>query len=232
MQFRNMSKNSNGTFSNWLSSRNETENVNSDSKEDEEESFSLLGQVQSIQDSLTSQMQELSGSLPEAGPLSAGFRKRIKYAIYLLCASIIFAALAFIIGIPTIVLRPSKFVLCLTLSTILAAASVIVMQKPQNFWSNVVNAGFTKSLPIIFLLCSSLLTIYLTIFIHKYIIVLSAAGIQVCSVIWNLASFIPGGTRGLYLLSKTGYIVIGTILKPFIFICKKTFKTILGHLFS
>eukprot|EP01041_Mallomonas_annulata_P000338 gene338-605_t len=176
-------------FSNWLNNKSnntpELASIDADQDDDESESFSLLGQVQSIQDSFTSQLQELSGSLPDAGPLSAGFRKRIKYSIYLLFGAAIFAALAIVIGIPTIVLRPSKFVICITLSTILAASSVIVMQKPSVFFGNLLKGGPVKAAPMIVLILTSLLTIYLTIFVHKYLVVIAAAGIQVLAVMWG-----------------------------------------------
>jgi len=76
------------------------------------------------------------------------------------------------------------------------------------------------------------MTIYLTVFVHWYLMVIASAAFQVLAVVWYLASFIPGGTRGLQLLLKTAYVIVGTVLKPFVFVCKKTVSSVLGQMFS
>lgn len=232
MVYRAMAKtNNSSSFTAWLEEKN-NESDTENNEDEGESSLSLLGQVYSIQETLTSQMQELSGSLPDAGPLSAGFRKRLRYSIYLLFASAIFLALALLIGLPTLILKPSKFVICITLSTILAAASVIVLQKPSVFLSNLIKSGVVKALPVILLLTTSLGTIYITVFIHRYIFVILAACIQLASLFWYLASFVPGGTRGLTLLTRASYVILGTMLRPVLFVCKKTTKQIVTYMIS
>jgi hypothetical protein len=44
------------------------------------------------------------------GPLSAAFRARVTYAVYLIIAAVGFLILGIIIGIPTLILKPAKFV--------------------------------------------------------------------------------------------------------------------------
>ena len=233
MQLRNMSR-TNNSFSNWLSQKPDASPEDPRQIDDsaEGESSSILGQFSSLQESLTSQMQELAGSLPDAGPLSAAFRKRLKLAIYLLIAAAIFFLLAIFVGLPTLILRPSKFVLCITLATILAASSVIVIQKPSVFFKNLLNSGFVNAAPMISVIFASMMTIYLTVFIKRYIVIILAAAFQVCCVLWYLASFIPGGTRGLQILGKAAFLIIKTLLKPCIFVTKKTISSIMSHIFS
>ena len=92
----------------------------------------MFNQLSSIQDNVTSQFQDLSNSLPEAGiklflyaffesdfnmcfftfpgPLSSAFRARVIQAVYLIIAAVCFLILGIVIGIPTIILKPGKFV--------------------------------------------------------------------------------------------------------------------------
>lgn len=195
-------------------------------------SFSwMLPQISVIQESLNSsvnQLQELSGQLPD----TAAFRQRVTHAVYLLCGSIFFGALAILVGLPTIVLKPSKFVICSTLSTLLGAGSVIVLQKPSVFISGLMSGGISKAFPAILLLISLLLTLYVTIFIHKYILIIAMGGFQVFCTLFYLASFIPGGTRGLQVLLYTGYHVINTALTPCCFVVKRTVTSITRQIMS
>ena len=59
----------------------------------------------------------------------------MSYSIYLIMASVCCALLALFVGLPTIVLRPAKFVVFMSLSTLCAIGSVIAMQKPQEFFA-------------------------------------------------------------------------------------------------
>jgi hypothetical protein len=177
-------------------------------------------------------MSELSGTLPEAGPLSAAFRKRVTYAVYLLLASVFFGIMALIVGLPMILLRPSKFVICITLSTGFAAASVIVLQTPKVFMGNLMNKGLTKSLPVIYLLISVVFTLFVSIFYGSYIFVIGAGCIQVTSMLYYLSSFIPGGWTGLKVLLRSGFLLVKTAMAPCIFVCKKSVKTCVTHLMS
>ena len=93
----------NGSFSTWMEKQN-----NPDLPEEEE--VAIFTQMKNINDSLGTQLLELSGSLPDAGPLSAAFRQRVQYAIYCLLGCVFFAILAIVIGLPTLILKPSKFV--------------------------------------------------------------------------------------------------------------------------
>lgn len=211
----------NNSFSNWLNDQ-KSEKSDSGNGNNANESVSLWFQLGSIQESFVTQLQDISGSLPEAGPLSASFRARLIQAIYLLGAAVGFGILTIFIGIPSLLLRPSKFVLCLTLSTLLAASSVIVIQTPSKFLASLLAGGLSQSFPVILLGISQLLTLYTTIFVHKYIYVLVAGGFQVFCLLLYLASFIPGGMKGLEIILRMGYTLLITTLQPCFFIVRKT----------
>jgi hypothetical protein len=195
---------------------------------DDDDSGSLLGnfavwtQFSAIQDSFVGQMQELSGSLPDAGPLSSAYRARLMNAIYLLVAAVGFAVLAVVVGLPTLVVRPSKFVLCLTLATLSATGSVIVMQKPTVFLQELLTGGVSKKLPVALLMLSALFTLYVTVFIHKYVMILAAGGMQCLCLLFYLASFIPGGMKGLTVILRMAYAVLSTAMKPCLYVTQKT----------
>ena len=87
-------------------------------------------------------MQELSGALPDANSLTgAQFRERVSKAVYLLIASVSCALLAVFVGLPTIVLRPAKFVVFMSLTTLFAIGSVIALQTPGAFIKDVSDGG-------------------------------------------------------------------------------------------
>lgn len=192
----------------------------------------VFGQISSIQENFAGQLQELSGSLPEAGPLSAAFRARVTYSIYLLGGAVVFGVLAVFVGLPTLVLRPAKFVICMALSTICAAGSVIVLQKPSTFLSNLIKGGPTQAAPVVVLFSSLLFTTYVTVFIHRYLAVIFAGGIQILCMLYYLASFVPGGSKGLMVLLKMAYAVLKTALTPCLFVAKKAIGTCFRNLTS
>lgn len=218
MQNRNMSN-----FSAWLEQQKEAElrSENPDAYAVEDESSSLLGRLSAIGDSFTVQLEELNGSLPGAGPMSAEFRGRMVNAIYLLLASAGFCVLAVIIGVPTLLVRPAKFVVCTSLASLCAAGSVIVMQKPSVFFQGLLAGEPAKTIPTVALLVSLVTTLYVAIFIHKYMYILVFGAIQMLCLFYYLASFIPGGTKGLSVLLNTGYMFAKTAMQPCIFVTKK-----------
>lgn len=166
------------------------------------------------------------------GPLSAAFRARVIQAVYLIIAAIGFLILGILIGLPTIILKPAKFVFCITMATILSASSVIVLQKPSVFLKTIVDGGVQSSHPIILLMGSVIFTLYVTIIIHKYLYILVAGIVQLLAIFYYISSFIPGGQKGLELLLKTAYVVVKTLCMPFVFVIQKTAKSLLQQAFS
>lgn len=144
-----------GDFSSWVEQRERADEEGGESSEGTSflgvnlpASLSLAGfrgQLSSVHENFSNQLQELSGTLPEAGPLSAAFRQRVTHAIYLLFAAAAFAVLAVFVGLPTLILRPAKFVICMTLSTLCLAGSVIVLQKPSVFVANLIKGDSHSS---------------------------------------------------------------------------------------
>jgi hypothetical protein len=216
-------------FSDWLENQKAAQDAEDSAPKD---NVSYFGHLYLAQENLTNQLQGLSGSLPEAGPLSASFRNRVTNAVYLLAASGVFALLTVFVGLPTLLIRPTKFVLCMTISTLLAASSVIVMQKPSVFCSNLLTGGVSSSAPVVLLLCSVLFTLYVSIFVHTYLSVVFAGGVQLTCLLYYLASFVPGGSAGLKILLQTTATIVWTALQPMLYVCKKGAIACLSRMFS
>ena len=216
MQRGGMKVGSGGTFKEWMEEQRRLEEGGGDLEAGGAAPLLLITQsMNSIGESVTSQFQELGGMMPtEAGPLSAAYRQRMIYSVYLLIASVGFGAFAFLVGLPTLLLRPAKFVTLTTLSTLCAASSVVVMQKPSVFFANLFNSGPEKFIPVVLVFASMLTTLYVAVFVHKYILVILAGALQILAILYYLSSFVPGGSTGLVILLKTGSQVIYTLLLP------------------
>ena len=157
-----------GSFKEWMEEQQRLEAGVGDVEQGGSNPLLLIGQsMSSLGDSVSSQFQELQGMLPsEAGPLSAAFRQRMLNSVYLLIASAVFGTLAFFVGLPTLILRPAKFVVLMTLSTLCAASSVVVMQKPSVFLGNLLKSGPDKVIPVAFDFLSMIFTLYVAIVVH------------------------------------------------------------------
>lgn len=204
-----MTSNKDVNFAKWLKDREDPAGGA------EADAFSFYTQVTSIQLGVSRQMSELSGALPDANALTgAEFRDRVSKAVYLLLASVGCGLLAFFVGLPTIVLRPAKFVVFMTLATLLAIGSVMVLQTPGAFMRDLMEGGVEKSLPFGAMVATQLATLYVAVFVHRYIYIVIFGGCTVLSILYYLSSFIPGGTKGLQILLRSGYDLISAALMP------------------
>jgi Got1/Sft2-like family len=218
---------SSSSFSSWMNQQNNLE-AGSTAPEEEGETTSLLSQLKGFNDGLATQLMDLSGSISDA----AGFKQRLAYSIYCLLGSIFFAILAIFIGLPTLILKPSKFVLCITISTILAISSIVILQKPSVFIRSIFEAGIIRALPILCLFLSFIFTIYTAVFVHRfrYFAVIFAAGIQATCIMWYISSFIPGGQAGLLVLLRMSYMLVYTAMQPCLFVVKRSVNSFIAQL--
>jgi hypothetical protein len=194
--------------------------------------LSLLGRITSFPDDVASQLEGLSGSLPDSGILSSAFRARVKQSVMLLLVAVFFAVMAIFVGLPTIVIKPTKFIFCTAMSTLCAIAAIVVMQKPEVFVASLFGSGISNALPFFLLLASLCITVYVTLFMHSYVMTMGTLGLQAVCTFWFLASFIPGGSKGLEVLARAGYSIVTTALRPIIYLCTKTISMALSRIFS
>ena len=117
--------NNKANFSHWLEQQK-----HKDGKGGESSEYSMFGTIAGITDGFSAQMLELQGSLPDVNGLTgAAFRERMTYSIYLLLASVGCGILAVVVGLPTIALKPAKFVVFMSLSTLCSIGSVCCVYK-------------------------------------------------------------------------------------------------------
>jgi len=219
-----------GSFKEWVEEQRRLEESGGADLEAQSNPLLLIGaSMNSIGEAATSQFQELQGMLPsEAGPLSAAFRQRMIHSVYLLIASAGFGACAFFVGLPTLLIRPAKFVVLMTLSSLCAASSVVVMQKPSLFFANLLKSGPDKLVPVVLVFASMILTLYVAIVVHKYVVVMGAAALQIVAMLFYLSTFVPGGSTGLMLLLRTGGQVTYTLLLPVRVCCRQALRRVLS----
>jgi hypothetical protein len=186
--------------------------------------YTMTSNISSINDALSSQMNEITNSLPsvEVGPFSAEYRGRLMTSLYLIIGSAFFMAVAIFVGLPTLVIKPSKFVLCITISTLLTIASVIHIQKPSVFLAALCTGDPYQKIPFVLLIVSVIATGYVTIFVHAYTYILVSGIIQCLSILFFLASYIPGGQTGLIMVLRAAAVVVRTAVTPVLFCCKQT----------
>lgn len=228
-----MSNTNNESFSTWMEQRKHKNDNDNGSGSNNEDDDNWNNSLTNWKTNIASQLHTYSNILPDAstGPLSAEYRQRVEYVIYMLLLGGLFGGLAIFVGLPTIVIRPSKFVICSTLCSLCVASSIIILKKPSVFlaeiWcailelfncnNNNTETGSTGSgmtvFPLVFLMITNILTIYITVFYHNYLYTILASCLQCLSIIYYLLSYIPGGTRSLSMLSSSIYYLV---LKPLI----------------
>lgn len=82
------------------------------------------------------------------------------------------------------------------------------------------------------LVLSQLGTIYVTVFIHRYVVVLTAAALQILCLLYYLASFIPGGVQGLHVLLRMMYALGSAAVRPMFYVAKAAVSSCLRTIFS
>jgi hypothetical protein len=220
---------SKGKFSQWVDDKHRQEERAANGEEEESESF--LGRFSSFQNDIATQLEGLSGALPD-NVMSEAFRARIKNSIFLLLAAIFFAIMAVFVGIPTIVLKPAKFVTCVAMATLCIIFAIAVMQKPEVFVKSLFSGGIVSALPFLLLVTSLVGTIYITIFHQSYLNTIISLVFLSASMIFFMASFIPGGTKGLQVLARAGVVVVRTTVTPVLFVVRKCCEAFLSRLMS
>jgi len=150
--------------------------------------------------------------------LGMGYQQRFQVFCGLLGLSALFFAMAFFVGVPTLVARPQKFALSFTLGSLTFMASFGILVGPKEhlqgmmardrLWFTAVYVG------------SMFLTLYLTFTVgglSGYVWVLAASAAQLLALLYYLISFLPGGAAGLKYLTAA----LGHILKPVFVMCAR-----------
>jgi hypothetical protein len=220
-------------FAAWMEQR-KAPKPNASDEEDDDWSASLLG----WQKDAAAHLHSYSSLLPDSstGPLSAEYRDRLTSAIYLLLLALLFGTLAVIIGLPTLLIKPSKFVLCSTLCSLCVAGSMVLLKGPTLYLQELLaqltacsaeNPPSSSAVSLLLVVITNGATIAVTVLYHSYLLTLVAAGLQALSLLFYLLSYIPGGSASAGVLLRSAWFLVG---RPCIYSARAGLQFALGCL--
>ncbi|KAK1273754.1 hypothetical protein QJS04_geneDACA007814 [Acorus gramineus] len=145
-------------------------------------------------------VRELPGSLQSATS-SVPSGKSLMYFGLLLATGVFFIFIAFFMFLPMMVLMPQKFAICFTLGCMFIIGSFFALKGPRNQFAHM---SSRERLPFTLVFIGSMVgTIYVSMFLHSYILSLFFSVIQVLALSYYAISYFPGGSAGLKFLSST-----------------------------
>jgi len=165
--------------------------------------------------SLESMRESMEAQMPRK-ILGMGYQQRFQVFCALLVLSVVFFALAFFVGLPTIALKPQKFAISFTCGSMTFMGSFGILKGPVEHLKSMFSSERMFFTTIYF--GSMYSTLYLCFNkggIRGYVLVLSASAVQLLALLWYLISFLPGGTAGLKVVTRA----ICTMLQPVFKVC-------------
>eukprot|EP00752_Nemacystus_decipiens_P009725 g8685.t1 len=159
---------------------------------------------------------------PDADTVIMGmsYQQRFKGFVVALLLSVVFFALAFFIGLPTIVLRPHKFALTFTLGSFFFMGSFAMLKGPAAHMKSMLARD---RLPFSVAYLGSMGgTLYACLVLQSYVMVVGFSAVQLLALAWYFLSFVPGGSQGMrYFVAAIGKTARYTLL-PCIEGCRRT----------
>ncbi|CAM9594678.1 unnamed protein product [Scytosiphon promiscuus] len=159
---------------------------------------------------------------PDADTVIMGmsYQQRFKGFVVMLLLSIVFFVLAFVIGLPTILLRPHKFALTFTLGSLFFMGSFAMLKGPTLHLKSMLTLD---RLPFSLAYVGSMGgTLYACLILQSYMMVVFFSVVQLLALTWYFLSFVPGGKQGMrYFVSAISKTARYTLL-PCIQGCRKT----------
>jgi hypothetical protein len=142
--------------------------------------------------SLSSMRSTLESQLPSK-IMGMNYQQRLQVFVVALLVSALFFALAFIVGLPLITVRPQKFALSFTMGSITFMSSFAILKGPYEHFKTLLSGDRLHFTAVY--IGSMILTIYLTFTaggMEGYVLVLGASGMQLVALVWYLVTFLPG----------------------------------------
>mmetsp|Transcript_8524 Transcript_8524/g.11180 ORF Transcript_8524/g.11180 Transcript_8524/m.11180 type:complete len:264 (+) Transcript_8524:121-912(+) len=133
----------------------------------------------------------------EADQLIMGlsYKRRFQIFVAMLVLSVVFFALAFLVGLPTVVLRPHKFAVSFTLGSLTFMAAFAMLKGPTAHLKSMCSRD---RLPFSILYVGSMFTtLYACFSMRSYIFAIVFSALQLSALLWYLISYIPGGSNGM-----------------------------------
>lgn len=168
------------------------------------------GKEQGVGGSLLTGLSELVKKVNGGGEQSNGSNESsvtqmisISYQswVYFGCfagAGVLLLLLSFFVFLPMIILAPSKFAITFSVGSGCLVTSIGFLKG----WKDVAASLVTKErLPFTGAYFGSLLgTLYAAMIMHSYVITMCMCGVQILTLVYYIASFIPGGASGAHFI--------------------------------
>ena len=119
-------------------------------------------------------------------------------------------------GLPALALRPQKFALCFTFGSLTFMGSFSMLAGPAAHCKSMFQSDRLAFTAVYF--STTIATLYFTFSyggISGYVFVLSATVIQLLALLWYLVTFIPGGSRGLAVVTAA----VSKLVQPIVSAC-------------
>jgi|AntAceMinimDraft_5_1070358.scaffolds.fasta_scaffold26219_1 hypothetical protein len=163
-----------------------------DSSLDPESKASLLDSATDFFSQLKTSANETTGlGQQDTSMFGLSYQTRFKGFVATLMMSGFFFFMAFIVGIPVIVVRPSKFALCFTLGSMLFMSSFALLKGPGAHVRSMITLA---QLPFTACYLGSMgFTLYAALVARSYLLVVTSSSLQIATLGYYLLSFLPGG---------------------------------------
>lgn len=140
--------------------------------------------------------RSLSSSLSgESGILGMPSQQQWTHFACLLGAGLVFLSLALFVFLPMIIFAPAKFATSFTLGCLLCTGASMAL---RGWRAGLLGLMNRDRLPFTGLyLGSTMATLYAALAMHSYLLCLACSVAQVGAMLYFLASYVPGGARGV-----------------------------------
>ena len=131
----------------------------------------------------------------ESTVMGLSYATRFKGWVVCVFVAGLFMTLAFVVGLPVLPVRPSKFALCFSMGSMLYMVSFALLRGPAAHLASICSCD---RLPFTTAYLGSMLgTLWAALVARSQILTVMMASVQIASLAYYLVSYIPGGTVGL-----------------------------------
>jgi hypothetical protein len=144
-------------------------------------------------DAFIARLEKLCPCCPELS-----YTTRLIVAAVLVCLAVGFFALAYLIGIPVLLVAPDKFALCFTFGTAMFMAGVVVLDGPLRYIRRL--GSLHRAGPLTAVVLTAVGTIVASFGVQnlfRSVAVIVVSVLQIVALVWYGFAFIPGGVTGL-----------------------------------
>lgn len=126
--------------------------------------------------------------------------QRFQVCLMLLAGSAVLFSMAIFMFLPVVILFPSKFATTFTFGSLMFMAALAILRGPR---STLLGLLQRERLPFSGAYIGSIvLTLYAALVAQSYLLILLSVGVQFSALAWYGASFVPGGSVGMSIVSR------------------------------